>query len=505
MRECDRTTIGDIGIPGLILMENASRAVAIEALEMLGDNPGGKEAWVLCGKGNNGGDGFAVARHLRNAGVITNVTFMGAVSDLSGDAKFNCDLYLRLGGVVAEVNHTEDIQLPTNPPHIVIDALLGTGFEGKVKGKYADAIEVINNLDAPIIAVDIPSGVVGDTGAVNGLAVQADRTVTFGLLKRGLMLPPGRETAGEVIVADIGIPPQVISQQNINLFLVGKEDVRRNMPRRSPTAHKGNAGHILMIAGSCGLTGAAAMAAESAMRTGAGLVVVGVPRSLNPILEVKLNESMTLPLPETDTGAISSKAYKDIIPRIEWAHTVVIGPGLGRDPDTGALLRRLLPVIDKPLVIDADGLNQLADNSDLLEMLPPSTVLTPHPGEFARLTGLSVTEILANRLTMTEKCAVKWNVNVVLKGSPTVTALPNGRILLNSTGNSGMATGGSGDVLTGVIAGLIAQGVSPDDAAWMGVYIHGAAGDQAAENKGQLGMVAGDIIDYLPETLIELA
>ncbi len=503
MRECDRITIEELGIPGLVLMENASRAVAFEALERLGEEPSGKIAWVFCGKGNNGGDGFAVARHLKNAGVVVHVVLMGRADGLKGDARFNCELFRRLGGGIIESKGDEPPVPPGGKPDLVIDALLGTGFTGVVQGGYASAVELINRTGAPVIAVDIPSGVEGDTGAVNGPAVQADVTVTFGLLKRGLLLPPGREAAGEVIVADIGIPPAVVNRQDIRLNLVGEPDVRRAMPRRLPTAHKGDAGHVYIIAGSTGLTGAAAMAAKAAMRTGTGLVVVGVPRSLNPILEVKLDEAMTQPLAETAAGALSVEAFDEISPRLEWAQVVVIGPGLGRDPATSELIAKLLPVIDRPLVIDADGLNHLAEHPELLQALPEATILTPHPGEFARLTGLTTKRIRSDPVGAARQWALEWGATVVLKGSPTVTATADERVYINPTGNSGMATGGTGDVLTGVVAGLVAQGVDPRDAAWLGAYIHGAAGDRARETKGTYGLVAGDLVDYLPETMAD--
>ena len=500
MRECDRVTIEELRLPGLVLMEHASRAVAAQAARMLKDKPGGW-IWIFCGKGNNGGDGFAAARHLSNVGYEIALFLLGSADDLTGDARFNRDLYRRIGGRIREIKGPDDLRFRGVRPDLVIDALLGTGFQGEVSGLYADAIHVISDLKAPVLSVDIPSGVECDSGSVMGPAVTADATVTFGLLKPGLLIPPGREYAGAVSVADIGIPPQVVVRRRIRLFVVEESDVRRVMPHRSPAAHKGDAGHVYILAGSPGLTGAAALSAEAAMRSGVGLAVVGVPASLNPVLEVKLTEAMTQPLPENSRGALAAEAFESILPRLQWADTVVLGPGLGRDLDTAALLGRLLGVIDKPLVIDADGLNLLADNPRLLKKLPPETVLTPHPGEFARLTGLNMSRILSNRVEEARRWAKKWGVTLTLKGSPSLTALTNGVVLLNSTGNAGMATGGSGDVLTGVIAALSAQGLPLQDAAWAGIYIHGAAGDRAADKKGEPGMIAGDIIDALPDTL----
>ena len=295
MRECDRITIEELGLPGVVLMEYASRAVADEAFNMLGGEPEGKFVRIFCGRGNNGGDGFAVARHLSNAGMSIDVLLMGKTKELRGDALFNCKLYQKLGGQVKEIHSEADLKPSRRQPDLIVDALLGTGFKGVVEGLYARAIKLINNSGAPILAVDIPSGVEGDTGVASGIAVKADSTVTFGLLKPGLVLPPGRELGGKISVADIGIASEVVSRQNIDQLIVEKNDVIANLPRLSRADHKGKAGHVFILAGSPGLTGAAVLAAEASMRTGAGLTVVGVPEQLNPILEMKLTESMTLP------------------------------------------------------------------------------------------------------------------------------------------------------------------------------------------------------------------
>jgi len=507
IRECDRETIEDLGLPGLVLMENASRSVAFKAIELLGGKQhiAGKKISIYCGKGNNGGDGFAAARHLQNVGALVDVFLIGEAKSLKGDALFNCKFLKKIDGKVVEILKLNDLVKYSSRHDLIIDALLGTGFQGEVRGLYAKVVEFINGFDVPVIAVDIPSGVEADSGKAATYAVMADATMTFGLMKRGLLLSPGREHAGHVTVVEIGIPPKVIAARHISLSLVEESNIRERIPHRHPAAHKGNVGHVYILAGSPGLTGAATLTAEAAMRIGSGLVVVGVPESLNPILEVKLNEAMSQPLPETKAGTLSSMALNDILPRMEWANVVVIGPGMRRDSDTAKLLERLLKEINKPLVIDADGLNLLADHPHLLNKLPADTVLTPHPGEFSRLTGISKSNIIADRFKAVSEWANKWNVTVVLKGSPTVTSTPEGKMFLNPTGNAGMASGGSGDALTGIIGGLIAQGLNTGDAAWVGVYLHGAAGDHAAWIKGIHGMVAGDIINYLPEVIKELS
>ncbi len=503
MRECDRVTIEELGLPGLVLMENASRSVAGEAVDMLDRDMAGAMVTVVCGRGNNGGDGFAVARHLGNAGADVRVLLVGEAAKLKGDALFNCGLYKKIGGTVNEIHETADLRSGFGNPDLIVDGLLGTGFKGPVRGIYREVIDGINSAAAPVLAIDIPSGVEGDSGIAE-TAVRARRTVTFGLPKPGLLLPPGREFSGEVIVADIGIPPRVVQEQNIRQHVVEKEDVRLRLPRLRASDHKGRAGHVFILAGSPGLTGAAVLAAEASMRGGAGLTAVGIPRSLNPVLEMKLTEAMTLPLAENDSGGLCGESLAECSERLQWASVVAFGPGVGRHRDTAQLLKLLLDRIDKPLVIDADGLNLLAETPDLLKNLPRDTVLTPHPGEFSRLTGLSIAEIASDRIRVARRWAEKWGVVLVLKGSPSITALPDGEVFINPTGNAGMATGGTGDVLTGLIASLIAQGLDAAAGAWMGCYLHGAAGDTAAGELGHHGTIAGDLVDFLPGVIEEL-
>jgi len=505
MRECDRITIEKVGLPSLVLMENAARAVAAKAVEMMGeDGPAGKRVRVFCGRGNNGGDGLAAARYLVSWGVDVELFVLSARWELKGDAGKQAILFQKVGGKIRWVTRHDRLYYNQMPVDLIIDALLGTGFTGRMKGLYETAVQLIERQECLVLAVDIPSGVNGDTGAVEGTAVRADATVTFGLYKPGLLLPPGRDYAGKVQVVDIGIPTKVVEAQRIRLFIAEEEDIAQALPYRSPSAHKGEVGHVYILAGSPGLTGAAALAADAAMRTGVGLAVVGVPKSLNPILEMKLTEAMSQPLPETETGGLAAEAFKDIKTRLKWADAVVFGPGVGKDEGTAALLEKLLSVVDKPLVIDADGLNLLAEKRGLLRKLPPQTVLTPHPGEFARLTDLPMKEVLTNRVELARQYSRKWQATLHLKGAPSLTALPDGKVYINPTGNTGMATGGSGDVLTGVIATLLAQGLPLDRATVVGAFVHGAAGDMAAEEKGEVGMVAGDIIRHLPGVLKEL-
>ena len=499
MRECDRKTIEEIGLPGMVLMENAARGVAARASELLDNDVEGKLIGIYCGSGNNGGDGLAAARYLKGWGAEIELWLLADSKKLKGDAAKQFELYRKVGGEIHQVSNSRDLK--PIAADLVIDALLGTGFTGNADGLYRKAIEVINQHQCPILAVDIPSGVKGDSGEIGAVAVKADTTVTFGLVKPGLLLPPGSDYSGEVELCDIGIPPNVVADCGIDIFLIEEDDVRAALPHRLASSHKGDTGHVYILAGSPGLTGAAALVAEAAMRTGSGLVVVGIPASLNSILEIKLTEAMSQPLPENSQGFLAPKALEAIKSRLEWADAVVFGPGIGQDPDTLRLFRMLLPHISTPLVIDADGLNLLSRDRKLLLKLPAQTILTPHPGEFGRLTGKTIAEIAANRVALVREYARKWRVILHLKGAPSITGFPEGVVIINSTGNAGMATGGSGDVLTGIIASLLGQGMAYEQAAAVGAYLHGAAGDRAAESLGQAGMVAGDIVTRLPETI----
>jgi NAD(P)H-hydrate epimerase len=349
--------------------------------------------------------------------------------------------------------------------------------------------------------VDIPSGVEGDTGAAKGSAIVANWTVTMGLLKRGLVLPPGRDLAGEVTDAIISLPPRIKAGKHIPFNLLEKEDISGMLPDRRPTDHKGDCGRTFVLAGSPGMTGAATLCSLSALRAGSGLVILGIPESLNPIMEVKLTEVMTRPLAENDEGCFSPEAISAIEEMISWADAVAIGPGLSQHRDAAETVRLTLSNISKPLVIDADGLNVLGDEKDFTGLFHPGMILTPHPGEFSRLCGKSISEILSNRVDLVAEKAKEWSVIIVLKGSPTIIADPGGEVYCNPTGNPALATGGSGDVLTGVIVGLLAQGLPPIHAACAGVYLQGLAGDIAAQEIGITATLAGDVDRMLPRAM----
>jgi NAD(P)H-hydrate epimerase len=381
---------------------------------------------------------------------------------------------------------------------VVIDAILGTGASGKLDSHLAKIVGIMNDVEAFKVAVDAPTGVEVDTGNLMGEAFRADLTVTFGLPKRGHFLFPGCGYAGTLSVVDIGIPRKAIEEAGLDVVLIEDDDARSFLPQRPPDAHKGTCGTVLIIAGSEGFTGAAALAGESALISGAGLVHLGIPRSLNDILEVKLTEVITKPLPETGERTLSTGAIGKIIELARGARCVAIGPGLSLHAETKSLVRELLTRITLPVVLDADGINALAGNPEILAQRKRPTLITPHPGELARLTGDSPGDINRDRIEYARKYAKEWNVVLLLKGAPTVVSRPDGFTCINCTGNAGMASGGTGDVLTGMAASLITQGADAFEAAVSAAYFHGLAGDLAASHLGEMGLTASDILDYLP-------
>ncbi|MCE5286433.1 MAG: NAD(P)H-hydrate dehydratase [Pelosinus sp.] len=505
IRSVDKQAIEEFGIPGVVLMENAGTAVVRQMEKNLGTLQD-KRVCIFAGKGNNGGDGYVIARHLYNKGVKVKVFLLGHKSDVAGDAKINLDILHSIGLDVIEVLESRDwdkVKIGTTFADYLIDALLGTGYKGELSDNMLEAVSIINHSGKVVIAVDVPSGVNADNGQVVSSAVLADYTVTFSVQKPGLLFYPGAQQAGKVFVEDIGIPAVLSENSAIKQNAVRANEVRSMLMKRHPAAHKGMCGRVAVLAGSTGLTGAAVLASMSAMRAGAGLVTLGVPESLHNIVEVKLTEVMTKPLPEIAGGAIGAKAVPTFCELAAKADVAAVGPGLGQEVETSEALRELIGIIEKPLVLDADALNALSDMPQLLKKTKALAVITPHPGEMARLTGLSVEEINSDRMEVARMSASDWNCIVVLKGAPTVVAFPDGEVYINTTGNAGMATGGAGDVLTGIIAAFIAQGLSSHDAAVAGVYVHGLAGDIAAKT-GTIGRVAGDIAAALPAAIYGL-
>jgi NAD(P)H-hydrate epimerase len=508
MAAIDRYAIQKMGVPGLDLMECAGQAVFervqhVEPLRRMLEAP--KKITVICGKGNNGGDGFVVARLLEARDIPVSVFLVGERKALKGDARTNSERAAGKGIPIYEVLKEEDLKRLTDElasSDGIVDALFGTGIQGAVRGLAAGVIERINASACPVVAVDIPSGVDADTGNVAGPCVRARHTVTFGLPKMGHAFYPGKAYRGALEIADIGFPPKAVETIESNLEWITKGEVAAILPCRAPDAHKGTCGHVLVIAGSVGLTGAAALAGEAALRTGSGLVTLGVPESLNDILEGKLTEVMTRPLPEVrKPRCLSLRAVGDIRRLMERADCVAIGPGLGTHRETVELVGRIVQAATIPLIVDADGLNALSKNPTPLKTTAADVVITPHPGELSRLTGQSIADIRGDPIRAAREAAAEFGATVVLKGAPAVIATKAGRVYVNATGNAGMATGGSGDVLTGIIVGLIGQGLTPEEAAWSGVFLHGSVGDLARDQKGEPGMIAGDIVACIPEAL----
>jgi hydroxyethylthiazole kinase-like uncharacterized protein yjeF len=502
MRELDRQAIEGYGIPGVVLMENAGRGVVSEMIHAWGKVAGGRYV-VFCGKGNNGGDGLVIARHLHNKGAKVSVRLFS--SRMKGDALTNLEIARKMGIEIKPVSR--DLKSETalvRHADAVIDAIFGTGLKSEIDKTYRAVIGMINAHAKRVVAVDIPSGVDSDMGGIMGAAIRADMTVTFGLPKRGLYLYPGAQMAGKVRVLDISIPAGAVSKAPIKAGLLTASDVSSLIKPRLPESHKGDYGHLLILAGSVGKTGAAVLAAKAASRAGAGLVTVGVPESLNDIFEEKLTEEMTVPLPETRGRSLSSKGMDRILELLKGKTALALGPGISTDPDTAMLVGNLLPKLRIPTLVDADGLNILAHDETPLTKAKAPIALTPHPGEMGRLLGILAREVQADRPGAATKLAGEFGVTVVLKGARTLIAYPDGDFFINPTGNPGMATGGTGDVLTGIIGSFMAQGLSVPDAARLGVYVHGRAGDEAATVKGEAGLIAGDIVDAIPEVLKSL-
>ena len=495
MREIDQSAIKEYGLPSLVLMENAGSAVARETGGLLG-GLGDRKICIFAGSGNNGGDGFVAARHLVNAGAKVKVFLLGERAGLTGDSGLYANVLKAMGVEIFELTSDRDwdrARLAITFADCLIDALTGTGFQGEVRDRLAIAIDIINRSGKKVVAVDIPTGVNADTGQVKGSAVKACLTVTLGLPKPGLFLYPGAEHTGQVTVATIGLPAPLLHGAPLKQTLLTAATVRRLLPRRRADAHKGMNGHTGIIAGSHGYTGAAVLCATAALRTGAGLVSLAVGASLRNLMEAKMTEAMIRTLPELSGGAIGLKSVAVVEELSAHWDVIALGPGMGRQGETQAAIRDIVRSAEKPLVIDADGIIALAGHMDILHQAEALAILTPHPGEMSILTGLSVMQINQDRLGVAGRTAQQWGAILVLKGAPTIVAFPDGDVYINTTGNAGLASGGTGDVLTGVIAALISQGLSSHDAALVGVYLHGLAGDITAQN-GMIGMTAGDLV-----------
>lgn len=497
MQEIDRQAISRYGIPGAQLMENAGRCTVDEIIAAFG--PYGS-AVIMAGKGNNGGDGYVIARLLGQKGWSVKVIILADRLQITGDAATNLGKlpgsaisFCPREGQLSAQHRKEILQAD-----VIVDSLLGTGLRSNVSGVYLEAVDLMNASGRPVVAVDIPSGIDGTTGRVLGSAVRAYLTVTFAFAKLGHVLHPGAEHSGRLVVADIGIPPQLMEAASGYDFL-DEDTMRPMLHRRDRQAHKGRFGHCLVIAGSTGKTGAAALAANSAVRSGSGLVTLAAAESVHSILEIKTTEVMTVPLPDSGGGFLTNSAFPAIEKLLAGKDAVAIGPGLDRHPGTYALVRNLVESVALPLVIDADGLNALAEDMAVLKRKKSKMViLTPHPGEMSRLTGGTIPDLESIRIPVAQEFARSYGVFLVLKGARTIIASPDGTAAVNGSGNPGMASGGMGDVLTGIIVSLLGQGYTASDACRLGVFLHGFAADMVAEEKGEIGMNASDVLEKLP-------
>lgn len=512
MREMDRQTIEDYGVSSIVLMENAAHCV-VEAIAHRYSPLRGRQIAIVCGKGNNGGDGLAIARHLATRyGVDVTLWLATDPARFAGDAAVNYALSQKFGLPIRSIG-SDLAELTACLPRadLIVDALLGTGIKGAVTGTMAGVIEAINGSRRDVIAVDLPSGLNADTGMVDGPCIRATVTVTFALPKYGLVEFPGVNFVGELVVGDIGMPRAVMQAPHVQTWVTDAGDVAGWLPSRAETrdSNKGKFGHVFVFAGAQGFVGAPVLTAEAAARTGAGLVTLAVPQEVqNAIMSRVSPVVMTKGLPQTEQGTVARDAVEGALKLVEKADASALGPGLGgvENEETQAFVRDFVSRCPVPLVIDADALNILAAEPDhgasLLQRRAAPTVLTPHPGEMGRLLGTSTKEVQADRRGAVETAAKTFGCVVLLKGSRTLIADPNGNLHINTTGNSGMATGGAGDTLTGMIAALLANHLVPCEAAVAGAYLHGLAGDLVAkEHGGKAGLIATDLIEALPQAI----
>jgi len=507
MREADRRTIDDIGIPSVVLMENAGRQ-AVAAMEAAFDDLAASRVGVICGRGNNGGDGFVVARTLIQRGVETAVFLLGSVADVRGDARTNLEILGRIGLTVVEITDAQEWELhftEISECDLIVDAIVGTGFSGRLSGLLETVVADVNGLGVPVVSMDLPTGLSADSHALDGEAIEASMTVTLAAPKIPLVFPPADSHAGDLVIADIGIPYPVIDEvEGQYLELLTRERMRELVPVRTPESHKGDFGRVLVIAGSVGRTGAAHLCAMGALKSGAGLVTVGTPRSCLPIVAAMAPEYMTEPLDETASGTIDFGAVDRVLEL--QADVIAMGPGLGQAPSTKAFVQALAERAGVPLVLDADALNAFAgDTEGLMGRDGVDMIITPHPGEMARLLNTSIEDVQRDRLRTARDFAAAHRVHVVLKGNRTVIAAPDGRTFVNLTGNAGMATGGTGDLLTGMIAAWFAQLLDAEAASKLAVYLHGTAGDLAEADEGEVALTAGDLAGRLGDAVLELS
>jgi NAD(P)H-hydrate epimerase len=506
MREADRRTIEDIGIPSIVLMENAGRQV-VAAIEAVHEDILQRQVAILCGRGNNGGDGFVVARTLLQRGVNVSVFLIGLVADVKGDARTNLEVLGRLGLAVVEIADSQAWELhfsEVSKSTLVIDAIFGTGLNAPLTGLMETVVGDVNASGIPVISIDLPSGLSADTPDPIGPSIEAGMTVTLGAPKLSLVLPPAENRAGDIVIADIGIPNGVFDAlDKPRVELLTRASTRELVTPRSADSHKGDYGHVLVVAGSPGKTGAAHLTGLGALKSGAGLVTIATPASCQSVVASLAPEYMTEAIHEGGDGGIDPQTVEYVL---ELARDVIaIGPGLGGASTTRQFIKELVDRATMPVVVDADGLNAFTDEPDRLSGRDGrDIIITPHPGEMARLLGMTTEEVQASRIEIARNFAVAHQAYVVLKGHRTLIATPGETVFINPTGNAGMATGGTGDVLTGMIAAWLAQLLDAEAACRIAVYLHGLAGDLAEADESDVAMTAGDLAAHLGEALLNL-
>jgi hydroxyethylthiazole kinase-like uncharacterized protein yjeF len=505
MREADRRTIEEIGIPSLVLMENAGRQV-VAAIEAVHSDLADRQVAVLCGRGNNGGDGFVVARTLLQRGVDVSIFLIGLVAEVRGDSRTNLEILGRLGLSIVEIADSEAWELhfsEVSECTLIVDAIFGTGLNAPLSGLMETVVADVNGSGIPIVSIDLPSGLAADSHEPIGDSIEAGMTVTLGAPKLALVLPPAETRAGDIVIADIGIPAEVIqSLDGPRVELLTRSGMRELVAPRTADTHKGDYGRVLVVAGSRGKTGAAHLAALGALRSGAGLVTVATPSNCQAIVAAMAPEYMTDAIAELADG-LDPESVDQVL---ELARDVVaIGPGLGQAPSTKLFIQALVDRATMPLVIDADGLNAFSEHPERLAGREGrDVIITPHPGEMARLVGMSTDEVQASRLEIARNFAAAHHVYVVLKGHRTLIATPDEKVFINPTGNAGMATGGTGDILTGMVAAWLAQLLDAEAACKLSVYLHGMAGDLAEADEGEVSLVASDVAGHIGDAIMEL-
>jgi len=495
MKNIDKLTVDNFGIPSIVLMENAALSV-VKVIKDCIKTISSPNIVIVAGKGNNGGDGFAIARHLYQSGLNTNIIFLGSSNNIAGDALINYNITKKLNIPTLIVKTKKEFSTAKKiieKADIVVDSLLGTGLKGKVDGIIKDFIVLVNENSKYTIAVDIPSGINSENGHIQGEAIKADLTVTFALIKQGLIL--NSDYTGKLIVTDIGIPKSVLDNIDINTNMLNDIEYNNLLPKRKARSNKGTYGKLLVIAGSDEMTGASILTSKAAYKMGVGLVNLAAPKEVINIAQNNIIENINTILP-SENGKVYLKSFDTIKDIINNVNAVAVGPGLGQSKGVTKFICELLYNLKVPVVIDADGLNAVSNDINILKVCKAPIILTPHPGEMSRLTGIPVQDILDNTIEVAKQFSLEYNVVTLLKDSKTIIANPHSEIYINNTGNSALAKGGSGDVLTGIIGSLLAQKTDPFLAAALGAYIHGKAGERASERFGMAGVLASDLINY---------